>query len=111
MFFFFFFNQTLHTLQSQVGEARSAAAQVISAIAQIELPSGQWPDLITTLLNNMNQPNDFLRQASLMSLGYICEEIVRNKGERERKREREIEKEREIFSMKKLKKTKTITTT
>ena len=44
---------------------------------QIELPANQWPDLINTLLNNMNQPNDNIKQSTLMALGYICEEIVK----------------------------------
>ena len=35
-----------------------------------------WPELITLLLANMQQENDHLKQSTLESLGYICEEIV-----------------------------------
>ncbi len=46
-------------------------------MAAIELPTGQWPDLIQTLLGNMGvqPPNTGLRQVTLEALGYICEEL------------------------------------
>lgn len=65
----------LATLGSPEKEARSTAAQVVAAIAIIELPLGEWSDLISILLNNMQQNNDFLKQHTLEALGYICEEI------------------------------------
>lgn len=68
----------LTTLSSPQREARATAAQVASSVAQIELPRSQWPELIQTLLSNMDQDNENLRQATLETLGYICEEIVRN---------------------------------
>ena len=57
--------------------ARHTAALVIAKIAAIELPSSQWPDLIQTLLGNMRvqPPKTGLRQATLETLGYICEEM------------------------------------
>lgn len=65
----------LMTLASPVREARATAAQVISKIAHIEVPKGLWNDLVQILLNNMQQESEFLRQATLETLGYICEEI------------------------------------
>lgn len=65
----------LATLISPIREVRSSAAQVASKIAQIELPKNLWPDLIQVLLNNMQQENDHLKQATLETIGYICEEI------------------------------------
>lgn len=66
----------LATLGSAILEARNSASQVISKVAQIELPQNLWPELITVLLNNMTQSqNSNLKQATLQTLGYICEEI------------------------------------
>jgi importin subunit beta-1 len=64
-------------LQAQL--ARHTAALALAKIAAIELPLKQWPTLITTLLGNMGQqpPNQALKQATLESLGYICEEMGR----------------------------------
>lgn len=62
-------------------EPRAAAAQVISSIANIELPNKQWTDLIQILLTNMQQENDYLKQGTLQALGYICEEIVKQKNQ------------------------------
>jgi importin subunit beta-1 len=66
----------LATLASPQREARAVAAQVVAAIADIELPRNLWPDLIQQLLTNMNQENDNLKQTTLEALGYICEQIV-----------------------------------
>jgi importin subunit beta-1 len=63
------------TLASPQIEARRTAAQVIAKIAHIELPRNLWPDLIQNLLQNMQTNEDYLKQATLEALGYICEEI------------------------------------
>jgi importin subunit beta-1 len=60
----------LQSLSSAEVDPRNAATQVCSKIAQIELPRGLWPELIQILLNNMTQSqNDFLKQATLQTLG------------------------------------------
>ena len=61
----------------QVQIARHTAALVIAKVAAIELPTGQWPDLIQTLLGNVGAqpPNTGLKQVTLEALGYICEEL------------------------------------
>jgi hypothetical protein len=64
------------TLSAANRDARSTAAQVVAAIAHIELPRHLWADLIQVLLSNMQQENDHLKQATLEAIGYICEEIV-----------------------------------
>lgn len=65
-------------LASTAVQARQAAAQVVAKVAAIELPRGQWTDLIDALTANVtNSPSDLLKQAALETLGYICEEIVR----------------------------------
>ncbi|XVF55044.1 hypothetical protein PTKIN_Ptkin06aG0005100 [Pterospermum kingtungense] len=67
----------LKTIGSSVPEARHTSAQVIAKIASIEIPRKQWPELIGSLLNNMTQQDRpaALKQATLETLGYVCEEI------------------------------------
>ncbi|KAK8102855.1 ARM repeat-containing protein [Apiospora sp. TS-2023a] len=61
------------TLSSSNAQAGQAAAQVIAAIAGIELPRDQWPDLMATLVQNVSTGAPHQKQASLTCLGYICE--------------------------------------
>ncbi|CAI9298692.1 unnamed protein product [Lactuca saligna] len=70
----------LNTLASSVSEAGHTAAQVIAKIASIEIPRKEWPELISSLLGNMTQQDkpSSLKQATLESLGYVCEEISHN---------------------------------
>ncbi len=76
--------------------ARHTAAMAISAMATIDLPQNQWPDLIEGLVKNVTggssgadaaaadggggaggtgAASPHLTQSSLEALGYICEEI------------------------------------
>ncbi|KAI0130123.1 armadillo-type protein [Xylariales sp. AK1849] len=64
---------TLNTLASNNSQAGQAAAQVIAAIAGIELPRNQWTDLMTTLVQNVSGGAPHQKQASLTCIGYICE--------------------------------------
>ncbi|KAF5017430.1 hypothetical protein F66182_10643, partial [Fusarium sp. NRRL 66182] len=64
---------TLQTLNSSNTQAGTAAAQVISSIAAIELPRGQWNDLLPYLVKNVSEGADHQKQASLTTIGYICE--------------------------------------
>ncbi|GAA6005310.1 karyopherin beta [Rhodotorula paludigena] len=69
-------HDALATLAATERGARNAAGQVIAAIAAIELPAGLWPSLIGQLLAlaaRNDDPN--LRQATLQTIGYICESI------------------------------------
>lgn len=67
----------LKTLGSVVPEARHTSSQVIAKVASIEIPRKQWPELIAFLLHNMTQQDSpaTLKQATLETLGYVCEEI------------------------------------
>ncbi|XP_057519337.1 importin subunit beta-1-like [Amaranthus tricolor] len=67
----------LRTLRSMTQEAWHTSAQVVAKISSIEIPRKEWPDLIGSLLNNMTQPDSsaLLKQATLETLGYVCEEI------------------------------------
>lgn len=56
----------------------SSAAQCIAAVAVAELPAGQWPELIDSLVNNVTAANstEMLKESSLEAIGYICQDIV-----------------------------------
>jgi importin subunit beta-1 len=65
----------LQTLYSP-GLAAASAAQLISSVAAIELPRGEWPDLMDTLVKNVqNSPPEQtgVKQSSLTTIGFICE--------------------------------------
>ncbi|KAJ4957322.1 hypothetical protein NE237_014105 [Protea cynaroides] len=65
----------LQTLSSPVHDARSTASQVIAKVAGIELPHNQWPELVGALLSNIHQLPPHVKQATLETLGYLCEEV------------------------------------
>ncbi|QLG70915.1 hypothetical protein HG535_0A08610 [Zygotorulaspora mrakii] len=52
----------------------NASAQLIAAIANIELPRGEWLDLMKIMVDytTPSQPEN-VKRASLLALGYICE--------------------------------------
>lgn len=73
-------SSALNTLASSDRGARNVAGQIIAAIAVIELPHDAWPDLIDQLMGFSSQPNPQLKQATLQTIGYICEAIVSRPG-------------------------------
>uniref|UniRef100_A0A7E4VNR2 Importin N-terminal domain-containing protein n=1 Tax=Panagrellus redivivus TaxID=6233 RepID=A0A7E4VNR2_PANRE len=68
--------KVLAALSTEVARP-SIAAQCINAIAGIELPFGQWAEVIDILMTNVTSPtsNERLRDSSLAALGYICQDI------------------------------------
>lgn len=50
-------------------------SQVIAKVAGIELPKKLWPELIRSLLSNIHQLPVHVKQATLETLGYLCEEV------------------------------------
>jgi importin subunit beta-1 len=66
----------LATLASPDARAALTAAQVVAAIASVELPLQYWPDLMKTMLDNVtSSDNAQLKQATLTAIGYVCEQI------------------------------------
>ncbi|KAH8907835.1 ARM repeat-containing protein [Coniochaeta sp. PMI_546] len=63
----------LQTLASSNAQAGQAAAQVVASIASIELPRNQWPELMQALVRNVNEGDAHQKQASLTTIGFICE--------------------------------------
>jgi hypothetical protein len=67
----------MNGLGSPVKEVRRASSQAVAAIALVEIPQRQWNDCIELLGNSAATVtnNPVVREASLMTLGYICEAI------------------------------------
>jgi importin subunit beta-1 len=63
----------LKALASDNSSAGRAAAQFVAAIAAIEIPRNQWPELMQTLVENVGTGADKQKQASLTAIGFICE--------------------------------------
>ncbi|KAF1954761.1 ARM repeat-containing protein [Byssothecium circinans] len=61
---------TLATPDSRAGQS---AAQFIASIAAIEIPHNQWPELMQTLVENVGNGADHQKQASLTTIGFICD--------------------------------------
>lgn len=52
-----------------------AAATCVAAICVIELPKGMWNGILELLQNNANSDDLNVRLASVLTLGFICEDI------------------------------------
>ena len=69
--------ETMKTLASPQSKAGSVAAQVVAAIASVELPVGEWPEAIELLLRFVQTSEDVhLKVSTFQAIGYICESIV-----------------------------------
>jgi len=53
-----------------------AAAQVLAKIGAIEVPTGEWEGLVPLLLQHVTNKDPRGRQVALITLGYLCEELV-----------------------------------
>lgn len=64
----------LQALVNAEDRVANSTAQLIAAIADIELPEGQWDELMGIVVANTepSQPEN-VKRASLLTLGYICE--------------------------------------
>ncbi|KAJ8074787.1 karyopherin Kap95 [Marasmius tenuissimus] len=69
--------QSLMTLGSAQQKAGTFASQVVAAIAAVELPNGDWQDLIEILLGFVNNQSNSanLKIATLQAIGFVCEQI------------------------------------
>ncbi|EZG10799.1 hypothetical protein H106_00378 [Trichophyton rubrum CBS 735.88] len=63
----------LKTLGASDARAGQSAGQFIASIAAIELPRNEWQDLMNLLVQNISTGSDHLKQASLTTIGFICE--------------------------------------
>jgi importin subunit beta-1 len=65
----------LSVLADETKEIRQVDAQIISAIAKLELGRNQWPELLPILIANGTNINPIYKETALMALGYICEQL------------------------------------
>lgn len=65
----------LRNLASPSRQIRSQIASLVSAIAAIEIPRGEWLELIPMLCTNANHTDAQVKLSSLQTLGFICEEL------------------------------------
>ena len=64
----------LSTLLSNDDRVANQAASLVAAIADIELPRSEWPDLIDIIVENTKPEKPVhVKRASLLTIGYICE--------------------------------------
>lgn len=65
-------------LASPASQVRTQVANVVAAIATIEIPRKEWEELLPNLCQNAEHTDYNIRLASLTTLGYICEELDPN---------------------------------
>lgn len=70
-------DQIIRVLGSENAEARSAATQVVSTLGAIDLPNGQWQDLIPHLSQAAITDNvpAHTREAVVQTLGFLCQNL------------------------------------
>jgi len=54
---------------------RTQCANLIASIAAIEIPRGEWTEVINNLCTNASSEVANVKLASLQTLGFICEEL------------------------------------
>jgi len=62
-------------LASPSSLVRTQIASLVSIIAAIEIPRGEWLNLVPMLCTNSTHQDQQVKLASLQTLGFICEEI------------------------------------
>lgn len=67
-------NISLKALLSNDDRVANTAAQLVAAIAEIELPRREWNDLMHIIVENTKADRPVnVKRASLLTIGYICE--------------------------------------
>lgn len=69
--------KALASLASPVSAVGTTVAQVITCIAYVELPRGEWPELLQTLIAYVTKDDatPSIKKASLDTIGFICEDV------------------------------------
>lgn len=68
--------QALVSPDERVGRS---AAQLIAAIAELELPHDQWPQLLPVMIDHTRHESpDHVKRAALLAIGYSCEGLNPN---------------------------------
>lgn len=66
----------ISTLASADRDVRKAAGIAVAGICKVELPLGEWTDIIDLLCQTSQNSNQFIQLASVTTLGYISTEIT-----------------------------------
>ncbi|KAG8341178.1 putative importin beta-1 subunit [Trypanosoma vivax] len=64
----------LSTLGSPKKEVQNVAANIVGNLSRIELPAGEWPDLMNILIGAAESGSEEHQEAALTAIGYVCEE-------------------------------------
>jgi len=65
---------SLKSLLTEHDRVANAAAQLVAAIADIELPRQEWNELIGIIVENTKpEKPEHVKRSSLLTIGYICE--------------------------------------
>ncbi|ODV61710.1 karyopherin beta [Ascoidea rubescens DSM 1968] len=65
---------SLKNLLSSDDRVANSAAQLVAAIAEIDLSRNDWPELINSLIENTKpEVPDHIKRSNLLTIGYICE--------------------------------------
>lgn len=65
----------LAPLADDSASVRLSACSCVATVACLELPRGEWTKIIDNLCTNSDNTEVKIRQSSLKTLGYICEEL------------------------------------
>lgn len=68
----------LCALNTDISVLRSQVAYAIGALAKIEIPRGEWLDLIPNLCSNAYHEDIKIKIASIQTLHAICEDLSLN---------------------------------
>jgi importin subunit beta-1 len=63
-------------LTAQELDVGKSAAQVLAKIGAIEVPPKEWPQLVPLLLSHVTNTDPRARQIALVTLNYLCDELV-----------------------------------
>jgi importin subunit beta-1 len=76
-------NSLLEALGDLDSNIIRSAATAISAVCFLEIPQNRWPEVLEILCTNIQHEMEHIRQASLLTLGYICEELAKGELKKE----------------------------
>jgi importin subunit beta-1 len=69
-------NYVISCLASNVKEVRKAAAVTVAGICKLEIPRGEWPNIINILIETSSNQDINIRMSSLITIGYISQELM-----------------------------------
>ena len=64
---------TLGTLAAEDKDVRLICSQTVAALACLDIPQGQWLEVLGILITNSTNVNPVFKTSAIRTLGYICE--------------------------------------